>query len=579
MLMKWSVGKKIGAGYVLAVVALVIIGVSSYLSITGFVATTRWVNHTYEVIDRVDRLNTDLLNIEAGQRGYDVTQDASFLESYNLGLSRIADDMGALRTLTVDNPTQQQRLDALQPIVTHRVSFSKEIVDLEKKGNHEAAAQRTKTGEGKRAMDQIAQITLKIRSAETELLNQRTEESNVNARNTILTITFGIPLASLLLTIIGLFVVRSISNPLQKITVAAEKIAAGELDVAISPNGRMDEVGVLERAFGRMAGSLRETARSAGEVASGNLAVLIKPQSPRDVLGTALEAMVGRLSSLIGQVQKSGIQVTTSATEISATAKQQQTTANEIFSTTTEIGATSQEISATSKELVKAMKAVTEVAEETATLASTGQTGLVTMETTMKQIMDASGSINARLAVLSEKAGNINTVVTTITKVADQTNLLSLNAAIEAEKAGEYGRGFAVVATEIRRLADQTAAATSDIEQMVSEMQSAVSAGVMGMDKFSEEVRRGVEVVGQVSTRLTQIIQQVQTLTPNFETVNEGMQSQSLGAQQISEALAQLGEAAQQTVESLRQSNLAIEQLNDATAGLQSGVSRFKLEA
>src|SRR6266498_3148728 len=71
---------------------------------------------------------------------------------------------------------------------------------------------------------------------------------------------------------------------------------------------------------------------------------------------------------------------------------------------------------------------------------------------------------------------------------ADQTNLLSLNAAIEAEKAGEHGRGFVVVATEIRRLADQSALATGDIEQIVKEMQSAVSAGVMGMDKFSEEV-------------------------------------------------------------------------------------------
>jgi hypothetical protein len=95
--------------------------------------------------------------------------------------------------------------------------------------------------------------------------------------------------------------------------------------------------------------------------------------------------------------------------------------------------------------------------------------------------------VNAKLAILNEKAGNINQVVVTIVKVADQTNLLSLNAAIEAEKAGEYGRGFAVVATEVRRLADQTAVATYDIEQMVREIQSAVSAGVMGMDKFSEE--------------------------------------------------------------------------------------------
>ena len=135
-------------------------------------------------------------------------------------------------------------------------------------------------------------------------------------------------------------------------------------------------------------------------------------------------------------------------------------------------------------------------------LAGSGQAGLARMEETMRQVMEAAGSINAKLAVLNEKAGNINQVVTTITKVADQTNLLSLNAAIEAEKAGEYGRGFAVVATEIRRLADQTAVATYDIEQMVKEMQSAVSAGVMGMDKFSEEVRRGMQEVQQVGGQL-----------------------------------------------------------------------------
>ena len=154
---------------------------------------------------------------------------------------------------------------------------------------------------------------------------------------------------------------------------------------------------------------------------------------------------------------------------------------------------------------------------------------------------------------------------------------MSLNAAIEAEKAGEYGLGFAVVAMEIRRLADQTAVSTYDIEKMVKEMQSAVAAGVMGMDKFSEEARRGVEEVRQVSMHLAQIIHQVQTLTPRFQTVNEGMHAQATGAQQISDTLAQLSEAARQTAESLRQSNLAIEQLNGAARGLQTSVARFKL--
>ena len=242
--------------------------------------------------------------------------------------------------------------------------------------------------------------------------------------------------------------------------------------------------------------------------------------------------------------------------------QQQLSTANEIAATTAEIGATSKQISVTSKELVRTMKAVADVAEKTTALANSGQTGLARMKVTVQQIVEASASIQSRLEVLNEKAGNIGAVITTIIKVADQTNLLSLNAAIEAEKAGDYGRGFAVVATEIRRLADQTAAATGDIEQTVKEMQSAVAAGVMGMDKFSEEVRRGVEVVQQVSEELSQIIQQVQTLAPNFETVSEGMQSQSLGAQQISDSLSQLSEAAKQTVDSLHQSNRAVEQLN-----------------
>jgi methyl-accepting chemotaxis protein WspA len=296
------------------------------------------------------------------------------------------------------------------------------------------------------------------------------------------------------------------------------------------------------------------------------------------VLGDGLNRLADDLSELVGQVQLSGIQVNSTATEIAATAKEQQSTAHEIAATTVEIGATSRQISATSKELEKTMNELNQVAEQTTDLAGSGHAALTHMETTMRQITEASGSITAKLSVLSEKTNNINSVVTTITKVADQTNLLSLNAAIEAEKAGEYGLGFAVVAIEIRRLADQTAVATYDIEKMVKEMQSAVAAGVMGMDKFSEEARRGVEEVRQVSTHLAQIIHQVQTLTPRFQTVNEGMHAQATGAQQISDTLAQLSEAAQQTAESLRQSNLAIEQLNNAARGLQTSVARFKLK-
>jgi methyl-accepting chemotaxis protein WspA len=289
-------------------------------------------------------------------------------------------------------------------------------------------------------------------------------------------------------------------------------------------------------------------------------------------------SVVRAINWLIAQVRRSALQVASSVTEIAATAKEHQATSTETASATSEIGATSREIAATAKVLLKTINDVTEGAEQTANLAGTGQSGLARMEATMRQVMEAGGAVNAKLAVLNEKASNISQVVITITKVADQTNLLSLNAAIEAEKAGEQGRGFAVVATEIRRLADQTAIASYDIEQLVKEMQSAVSAGVMGMDKFSEEVRRGVHEVEQVSEQLAQVIGQVQALTPQFETVNEGMQSQSTGAQQISEALAQLTEAAQQTVDSLHQSSIVMDQLNSTANDLRTSVSRLGVQ-
>lgn len=314
------------------------------------------------------------------------------------------------------------------------------------------------------------------------------------------------------------------------------------------------------------------------EAAKGNMQgqmLVFSGSETIDKVANSIAQMMEGLTALIRKVQQSGIQVSSSATQIAATSKQQEATVTEQAATTNEIMTTAKDISGRSKELVATMEDVATVAERTAESASQGQTSLNKMATTMHQMMSATESISSKLSVINEKAANINNVVTTITKVADQTNLLSLNAAIEAEKAGEYGAGFSVVATEIRRLADQTAVATWDIEQMVKEMQSAVSAGVMGMDKFTEEVSKGVEDVNHVGAHLTEIIEQVQALIPNFDRVHEGMQMQSTSAQQISDAMVQLSDTAQQTAQSIRQSNASIAQLNEAARTLQEGVSRF----
>jgi methyl-accepting chemotaxis protein len=342
--------------------------------------------------------------------------------------------------------------------------------------------------------------------------------------------------------------------------------------IATSTEQKREEVETLERKVSQILDVVTQAA-------SGDLTgeLYVEGDDAIAKLAAGVQEMVNSLNTLVAQVQRSGIQVTSSATEIAATAKQQEATIAEQAATTNEIAATATEISATTKELANTMDEVVDVAERAANSAAHGNEELDHMESTMQQIVEAAGSITSKFEVLNEKAKNINSVVTTITKVADQTNLLSLNAAIEAEKAGEYGLGFSVVATEVRRLADQTAVSSLDIEQMVKEMQSAVSGGVLSIEKFSEQVRRSAIDVSQVSSRLVQIIEEVQNLTPRFESVQQGMHFQSQGAQQIKQAMVQLSESAQQSVVSIRQSTSAIDSLNDAAQLLQSGVTKFRV--
>lgn len=292
-------------------------------------------------------------------------------------------------------------------------------------------------------------------------------------------------------------------SELEKIRTRAIKILEDQLDKNLQEGGKTQQLSFLLIILGMlfviaiMLGlalwvalpirrQLPRVVQAAEQIADGDLQQTIEPSKDGSEIGqllTAFHSMSKKLNSLILQMQKSGVQISTSATQIAAAGKELEATVAEQLASTNEVSATSQEIAATSRELVKVMDQVAVMAQSTAIAAGASQNDLNRMETVMRQLSNATTSIATKLGVMNEKANNINSVVTTINKVADQTNLLSLNAAIEAEKAGEYGAGFAVVAREIRRLADQTAVATLEIAQMIKEMQSAVSTGVMEMGR------------------------------------------------------------------------------------------------
>jgi methyl-accepting chemotaxis protein WspA len=383
--------------------------------------------------------------------------------------------------------------------------------------------------------------------------------------------------------------------PIQQVSSSATNLLWG-----VTLAGLLSLFAVLGVAFfmgGRLTKPIELLTNLAGKVAQGDLhgarADFLSLHTQEDHKGprrfdfpdetgdmmASFRNMTETLGKLIGQVQRSGIQVTTSGTEITASARQLESTVAEQAAATQEVSASSSEISATSRDLLRTMSGVGEAVGEATAQAESGQSELGEMETAMRELVKATGSISSRLGVISDRASKISTVVTTINKVSDQTALLSLNAAIEAEKAGELGKGFSVVAREISRLADQTAVATQDIEAVVKEMQSAVSSGVMEMDKFSEEVRRRVEEVNRISAALGRMIERVQALGPEFETVKQGMNAQTEAAQQINGAMQQLAESANLTKSTLSEFQKATGQLTNAVQGLQGEVSRFRTAA
>ena len=300
--------------------------------------------------------------------------------------------------------------------------------------------------------------------------------------------------------------------------------------------------------------------------------------STKDEIGEIAEyvnIVVQNIHTVVKQVRLSTVQLHATGTEIAAAAAQHDSAIQEFGASSNQIASAVKEISNTGQELMNTVNSLRESSDNTSALAGEGRNSLNNMQSSMQQLSDATGSISTKLDMIRDKAGGIGTVVTTITKVADQTNLLSINAAIEAEKAGDAGKGFLVVAREIRRLADQTAVATLDIEQMVRHMQSAVATGVMEMDKFHQSVKSLINQVTEISGQMGMVIDHVQNLTIQFREVREGVEQQTIGAKQIDDAMGQLVTAVRQVTASVKDFNNTALNLRESANSLQKDVGKF----
>ena len=243
------------------------------------------------------------------------------------------------------------------------------------------------------------------------------------------------------------------------------------------------------------------------------------------------------ITACTGRVQEIASRLEKVDAAAQAAGREQHRSARDLGTTSQQLSGRITDLAGAGDRLVTETQAVQGIAREAAAVADRGRGGLESMARSMEHLDEAMNAFTRKLATISQRAAGITAVVTTIAKVAEQTNLLSVNATIEAEKAGEAGRGFRIVAQEIRRLADQTAMATKDIERMVRDMQGAVAGGTMEMDRFRSEVSGRIGEVAAVSEQLGRIIEPVHSVTRSLDELHDGMTAQAAASRRIQEAI------------------------------------------
>ncbi|MDP8982096.1 MAG: methyl-accepting chemotaxis protein, partial [Acidobacteriota bacterium] len=257
--MKLNIAQRVLAGYGLALLCMAAIGVTAYRSTTHLMESITWVTHTHLVLREAESVLARLADAESAGRGYVLTGDDGYLQRFESAARLVAGSRKALRDLTADNPTQQRRLDALEPVIEHKIAYTRENIDTRAKQGFPVALRAVETGKGQEIMAEVRSGVAVIEGEEQNLLRQRDEEARARAENmnrVILLIgLFGL----VSLTWLGFVIQRSITQPLADFARLATSVGQGDLTQRSVVEGS-DELGRLAQGLNRMVTGLREVA-------------------------------------------------------------------------------------------------------------------------------------------------------------------------------------------------------------------------------------------------------------------------------------------------------------------------------
>jgi len=425
-------------------------------------------------------------------------------------------------------------------------------------------------------------------------------------------ILIGVSVAGLLL--VGLFISRDVNGSVDRLRGYAEAIEDGNLDIDID-RSRADEFGQLSVLFDRIRRTLKSQIAAAEDaadeaadareeaeelsahleekadryseeidaVAAGDLTRRLDSESESEAMteiAAAVNDMLDRVEGLVVAIQDAAETVGEQSSEVTASAEEVESTSVGVAESVEEIsmGAEKQEenLTTASTELNDLSATVEEIASSTDELAAqssaAAERGADGREKASEAIdhmnrIDAEmGNAVDEMADLRAEVERIGEVVGLIDDIAEQTNILALNASIEAARAGEAGEGFAVVAREVKDLAEETAEATTEVENLVRGVEASTDSVAEDMFSMEDDVERGREIVDDTVDTLEAIVEEVSDANAGIQSINDATDEQADSTQ---EAVAMIDEVAEVSVETASEAQNVSAAAEEQTAAIE----------